>query len=413
LSGSQIGDWMNQSRLYIVGLFLLFLTAGCDQDPLDQTDLPEIRIQPVDVKESDLSTDLFPYTIQLDKAFHEDVILYCSTGTQTAQPGEDYIELSEEPFTLPAGQTLMEIPIGIVGDTLMEFSERFEIKVQYDFHGKNRSARAVITIENDDYIHPSLGPDGYDLSLQYPGMQLFWQDEFDQETVNSEYWNFDAPNTFPVNCGGSDDAINKYTGDADHLKIRDGKLVLTASYDPATGIYRSSRVNSKEKVNTKYGRIDIRAKLAPGKGLASSLMMIGKETDWPAGGEIDVLKMAGKDCSSIFCSLVYQEDEVKTLEKKSSLPQSAMNLTDYFHLYSLLWEEDHITWLLDYSPYFTVSRETFPDEYIFNNAFFFKINLAVGGTFAGLPDPTTKFPSNLEVDYVRIYQPKTIENHDQ
>lgn len=376
------------------------------------TDLPEIHIQATIVQESNQTSAIVPYSILLDKPFGEDLMLHCSTGEQTAHAGEDYSELNDATFLLQAGQTAMEIPIGILGDTLMEFTEHFEIRVQYNYQGEVRSARAMVTIENDDYITPLLAQDGYDLSLQYPGMQLIWHDEFDRETVNSEFWNFDAPNAFPLNCGGTDDAISKYTGDLNHLMIQDGKLVLTASYDPATGIYRSSRMNSNEKVITKYGRIDFRAKLAGGTGLASSLMLLGKEADWPAGGEIDVLKMAGKDGSSIFCSLVYQEDEIITLEKKSSLPDSYLSLTDYFHIYTLLWEEDRITWLLDYKPFFSIDRETFPDEYIFNNEFFLKINLAVGGNFAGLPDITTEFPCSLEVDYVRIYQPSNIENND-
>lgn len=403
---------MAKKQLYKGGLILFFLFVGCNRDPLVVTDLPEIRIQPVTVLESDQFSKILPYSIQLEKPFWEDLPLYCSTGELTAREGQDYSAISDEPFTFQTGQTVVEVPIEILGDTLMEFTEKFEFRVQYHYQGEMRSARAVITIENDDYITPMLTQDGYNLSLPYPGMQLFWHDEFDRETVNSDFWNFDAPNAFPVNCGGSDDAINKYTGDADHLMIRNGILVLSASYDPATGIYRSSRLNSKEKVNTKYGRIDFRAKLAGGTGLASSLMLLGKEADWPVGGEIDVLKMAGKDCSTIFGSLVYQEDEVMTLEKKSSISDSYLSLTDYYHIYSLLWEEDRITWLLDYAPYFSVRRETFPDEYIFNNEFFLKINLAVGGNFAGLPDLNTGFPNSLEVDYIRIYQPSTVENNN-
>ncbi len=403
---------MDQTRTYISILIIFFILMGCDGDIPDFTDLPAINIKPVSVLESDFFPDHLPYPIQLEKAFAEDLVLYASTRKLTALPAEDYTELKNEPLIFSAGQTAIELPIMILGDTLMEFTEQFEITIHYDFQGIHRSSRAVITIENDDFIHPALSQDGFDISLQYPGMRLFWHDEFDQEMINDEYWNYDAPNAFPMNCGGSDEEISRYTGDQDHLKIRDGKLILSATFDPFTGIYRTSRVNSKDKVNIRYGRIDFRAKLAPGAGMATSLMMLGKEGEWPAGGEIDVLKMAGKDDESVSCRLLYEEESVKTLEKKSSLIDPSLNLTDYFHLYTLLWEEDRITWLLDYKPFFSVTRETFTDEYIFNKFFFLKINLAVGGNFAGLPGSSTEFPSDLVIDYVRVYQPVEFQNYD-
>jgi hypothetical protein len=404
---------MNQTRSYIGAILIFFIFTGCERDPFDLNHLPEIRLQPVSVVEGDQLPDLYPYPIRLEKPCAVDLVMYCSSQAISAVAGEDYIDLNDEPVSMPAGQTYLEIPLGILGDTLMEFTEQFEISIQYDYQGVNRSARAVITIENDDYIHPKLNTDGYTTSLQYPGMKLIWHDEFDQGQINSDHWNYDAPNAFPMNCGGSDDEIGRYTGDIDHLTVRDGKLFLSASYDPETGIYRSTRVNTKEKVNIRYGRIDFRAKLAPGNGLASSLLLLGKEADWPTGGEIDVLKMAGKDCSSIYCSLVYEEGSVKTFEKKSSLPDPSSDLTGYFHLYTLLWEEDRITWLLDYIPYYSVNRETFPDEYIFNHEFFLKINLAVGGNFAGMPDAATEFPASMEIDYVRVYQPDETMYNDE
>jgi hypothetical protein len=403
---------MYQTRLYSGVLIAFFLFTGCDRYSIDLTELPEIRIQPVSVIEGDLAMELLPYSIQLEKDFREDLVIYWSTLELTAFPGEDFTEQLGEQVTLPAGKTSLEIPIGILGDTIMEFTEFFEIRIHYDFLGMNQSARAIITIENDDLINPSLSGDGYITSLQYPGMKLIWHDEFDGDQVNSEYWNYDAPNAFPMNCGGSDDEIGRYTGDDEHMRIRDGKLILTATYDPFTGIHRSSRVNSKEKVIIKYGRIDIRAKLAPGAGMASGLQLLGNEGEWPAGGEIDVLKMAGKDCESIIGGLVYEKEGARSLENKSSFTDPVFNLIEYFHLYTLIWEEDRITWMLDYDPFFSVSRQTFPAEYIFNNYFFIKINLAVGGNFGGLPGPVTEFPSELEIDYIRVYQPVEFQNYD-
>ena len=39
----------------------------------------------------------------------------------------------------------------------------------------------------------------------------------------------------------------------------------------------------------------------------------------------------------------------------------------------------------------------------FDQPFFLTMNLAVGGRFLGNPDATTKFPAEMVVDYVRVY----------
>jgi hypothetical protein len=389
--------------LWIIAVFFI----SCEQETVDTNISPVILLNTETVQEQDQTVE-FHYTVRVDPPLNEDLILYVTTRGMTAYPEQDFVGQKKREVIIPAGKSSSDILIEILGDTIMEFTEQFEIQIEYDTQTAIQSLRSVITIENDDYIEPELASDGYSIPMQYPGMKIIWQDEFDKEQLNAENWNYDAANAFPVNCGGNDqNVIGKYTGDPGHLRIEEGKLHLTATFDPATGIYRTSRINSKEKVNVQYGRIDFRAKLAAGNGLASSLMMLGEIGEWPAAGEIDILKMAGKEPGSITGGLVYGAEDIKSIEKKSVVLNEPLNLTDHFHIYTILWEENRIHWLRDYKPYFTVSRENFPDKYIFNNPFFIKINLAVGGNFAGLPNLFTEFPCRLEVDYIRVYQPIT------
>jgi beta-glucanase (GH16 family) len=42
-------------------------------------------------------------------------------------------------------------------------------------------------------------------------------------------------------------------------------------------------------------------------------------------------------------------------------------------------------------------------DWVFNKPFYILINLAVGGNFPGNPDNGEKFPQNMLVDYVRVY----------
>ena len=41
---------------------------------------------------------------------------------------------------------------------------------------------------------------------------------------------------------------------------------------------------------------------------------------------------------------------------------------------------------------------------MFDDPFFMILNVAVGGTFVGSPDESTRFPQAMLVDYIRVYE---------
>jgi len=45
----------------------------------------------------------------------------------------------------------------------------------------------------------------------------------------------------------------------------------------------------------------------------------------------------------------------------------------------------------------------FPLSWVFDHPFYIILNVAVGGNWPGDPDPTTSFPQQMLVDYVRVY----------
>jgi len=76
---------------------------------------------------------------------------------------------------------------------------------------------------------------------------------------------------------------------------------------------------------------------------------------------------------------------------------------DEFHVFSILWDENEIKWLLDDVQFHTV--DTTPAELSeFQEDFFFIMNVAVGGNWPGSPDASTKFPQRMAVDYIRVFQ---------
>jgi hypothetical protein len=76
------------------------------------------------------------------------------------------------------------------------------------------------------------------------------------------------------------------------------------------------------------------------------------------------------------------------------------DFTADFHTYGLDWTADHVTWYVDGEERFTHTGDGVPQVEMYVIA-----NLAIGGGWPGAPDGTTVFPANLEIDYVRAYQP--------
>jgi beta-glucanase (GH16 family) len=88
----------------------------------------------------------------------------------------------------------------------------------------------------------------------------------------------------------------------------------------------------------------------------------------------------------------------------------------------LEWEPGKISWSVDDKVYSTQSfwwssskldgakgakpgheSDLNPWPAPFNQPFYMVMNVAVGGRFLGNPDKTTKFPAEMVVDYVRVY----------
>jgi len=59
------------------------------------------------------------------------------------------------------------------------------------------------------------------------------------------------------------------------------------------------------------------------------------------------------------------------------------------------------------APFFTVTPSDIPagDQWVFNHPFYLLLNFAIGGGFPGPPNSSTPSPSDVLVDYVRVYQP--------
>ena len=249
------------------------------------------------------------------------------------------------------------------------------------------------TISNAGYITP----------LSYPNYTLFWNDEFDDTLLNSN-WIQEIGNGCPNLCGWGNNELQFYK--AENTSLENGFLTITAKEESFSGFnYTSSRIKTQGNINFKYGRIDIRAKLPYSQGIWPALWMLGENitTDsWPACGEIDIVELiggSGYNDRTVHGTLHWDNNGYATSTGSSSLSTGKFN--DEFHVFSILWDSSSIIWLRDDIQYKVIDITNLS---AFHNNFFFIFNVAVGGNWPGNPNSSTVFPQQMVVDYVRVFQ---------
>ncbi len=122
--------------------------------------------------------------------------------------------------------------------------------------------------------------------------ELYWNEEFGGNTLDTTKWNV------AHNASG----ILYNTNRPENVKVEGGDLVITARKESYNGKnFTSGNVTSDYKFSFLYGRVEIRAKLAWGKGVWPALWTMGDlylergDTDgWPYAGEIDIMELVGE-----------------------------------------------------------------------------------------------------------------------
>ncbi len=377
---------------------LLFLSVSllsvisCDNTPEDP--LTGFIFQEIILQEGDGSTGaMISATLQGEST--TDISYSIREGS--AKFGMD---IKDESGTLALADGKISIPNPIVGDDNLELNETFQIVLE----AEGREFIYDITIEDDDPIEAVLeDQDGYYTPTEYPSMSLTWSEEFDGAELNSATWTYELGNGCDKDlCGWGNNEEQEYTSDPQNIRVADGMLTITATEIP--GGFNSARIITQDKVELTFGRIDIRAKMPKGQGLWPAIWMLGaniNDVSWPMCGEIDIMELVGHTPAVTHGTVHYDNGSGYRYIGGSRSLQSG-DLSDQFHVYSLVWNKNEIIWYLD-NVQFQKFTKTGSETYPFNDPFFFIMNVAVGGNWPGSPDGTTTFPQTMVVDYLRVF----------
>lgn len=239
--------------------------------------------------------------------------------------------------------------------------------------------------------------------------KLVWSDEFDYNGLPAkEKWGYD---TVGNAWGWGNHELQHYTvARPENVNVSEGTLKITARKEQwQDKQYTSTRLITKDKGDWLYGKVEVKARLPKGRGLWPAIWMLPtdwKYGGWPASGEIDIMEHVGYEPDSIYASAHTQSYHHSIGTNKTEIIKVDESIYTDFHIYTLEWEKDQYSILMDGEKFFTFKNEgTGPDEWPFDQRFHLLLNVAVGGDWGGKHGiDESVFPATMEVDYVRVYQ---------
>ena len=366
------------NRLSFLGLFLIFLIllSSCKEENTASTLDP---------------TDLTVEIINIDDGSGRVEILAKANNTIEYQfrSGDN---ITTEPLSNVTG--VFSYKYNSAGIYLLEVRA-------YGESGRYLKNTTQITVEVDGgTIDPE---DGYTTPLNYDGMTRIWEDEFNGNTLNASDWTHEIGNG---NNGWGNNELQYYR--AENTTVGDGLLTIEAKKETFEGRnYTSSRLITKDKVEFKYGRIDIRARLPKGQGIWPALWMLGANIDqasWPGCGEIDIMEMVGgRGGDNTTHGTIHWDNNGQYANYGDAYTLLNGIFNDEFHVFTIKWSSSTIIWYVDDNEFVRVDI-TPAGLSEFHQDNFFIFNVAVGGNWPGSPDATTAFPQTMVVDYVRVFQ---------
>ena len=391
-----------KSTACILLILLAFLQCSkSENNPAPST--PVLSSNLLTQAEGNGGTSSFEFIFRLSSAPKSTVTVSVKSENGFAKAGQDYTAVDQQ-LVFQSGETEKRIAVQVVADDVREGNDDFTLVLSNASGCTLASDRYKGVITNDD-TKVVVGDAGFTTPNTYPGLTLIWSDEFNAAAINQSDWNFETGDGCP-NCGWGNNELQYYTN-GDNLSLQSGKLIIEARQEIVGGkSYTSSRITTKNKKFFKFGRIDIRARVPETQGIWPALWMMPQDNKyggWPSSGEIDIMELLGHEPAKLYSTVHYGPGPGSTNISKSIISPAA--LSNEFHVYSLVWEQDKMQFMLDNVVLSTVNKADLGgNNYPFNETFFFIFNVAVGGNWPGSPNATTYFPQWLAVDYVRVFQ---------
>lgn len=245
-------------------------------------------------------------------------------------------------------------------------------------------------------------------SAAAPDGDLLWSDEFDGTALDESKWGY---NIGTGENGWGNSEREYYTSRPENVYVKDGMLHIRAQKEDYEGSkYTSTRLLTQNKFSFTYGTVEARIALPLGKGIWPAFWMLGDNIDkvsWPSCGEIDIIEAINDE--SIIYGTHHWSHEGNHAQYGNSTADHHGSSTKIdiseFHNYKMIWNKEFIEMYVDDFMYQKIDiKDTAGDMGTFHKPFFFILNVAVGGSWPGFDIDDSQFPTEMKVDYIRVYK---------
>ncbi|MEZ5382151.1 MAG: glycoside hydrolase family 16 protein [Microthrixaceae bacterium] len=273
---------------------------------------------------------------------------------------------------------------------------------------------------------------GSDAADQWP---LVFLEDFSGKALNTERWTaeFAAPSRDPseLSCATPQ-----------NVAVADGSVDLLATEGPEAcpggknRSYGAATLRTRGKFSSAFGRFVVRAKVAPGSGVRSTVSLL--PTQEPYGkdglsGELTLLDVDGSDPSMVVGRASWAEPGCGDGCSSESASTALSDGGDGFHTFELRWSPTALIWSVDGEPFLELGEggsarwgsahpgtlpdglaaPLYPAPFDGSNPMYLVLSTTVGddwvrppGDNPELADDNPELPAAFTVDSVRVYAPE-------
>lgn len=236
---------------------------------------------------------------------------------------------------------------------------------------------------------------------------VVWEDDFTGNSLDRNIWNVEENGD-----GGGNQELQYYRDSPENIEVSNGTLKIKGLRKGYGGkSYTSGRINTKDKAEFRYGKIEARMKLPSFQGAWPAFWMLGgnhSEVGWPRCGEIDIMEAINTENFTHGALHWYGEGKRDSSSSSEEILPDDFDRTQW-HVYGMEWTETEIKMTVDDEVFYTMN---ITDGYMgeFRKEQFLILNLAIGGQWPGFVVDASEFPAIMEIDYVRVSQKESQKN---
>ncbi len=260
--------------------------------------------------------------------------------------------------------------------------------------------------------------------------ELIWRDEFDENKLDDSKWSY-WENGNPWNSGNyldeNGNLVDQYGFKAkqyylrDNVRLENGYLVITVKKEDDKTVkidgkdrkilYSSGAIHTKDKFTIHEGKIEMRATMPEGVGTWPAFWTwpadYSQASNIPAKEEIDIFEIYGDNLQRVTGTAhALKSDNTYASFIGSDLRIKRNEDLTRFNTYAVEWDDKEIKWLFNGRVYKRLSMKKVArsSENTFKLPHFLMINVALENKTG--EDGNIKFPTEMKVDYVRVYKKK-------